>query len=58
MTLKAFKEGEMVRVNIPGGTLARISIYLGESYYLVRTVPENREIVLEEKELIKEEVLK
>ena len=58
-----FKPGVMVRFAIPDGALAvitdflkspdwRVPGYLGEGFYLIRTVPEQREMVAHEDDLI------
>jgi hypothetical protein len=61
-----FKPGVLVRWNIPDGGLAEITNhqktrdwdipgYLGEGFYLVRTIPEGRELVGHEDDLILEQ---
>ncbi len=48
----AFQPGTAVRFSIPDGTRATIMRYLQEGFYLIRTVPDGRELVVEEDDLI------
>jgi hypothetical protein len=46
-----FTVGRKVRFNIDGGALAHIRRYLGEGFYLIKTVPDQRELVANEDDL-------
>ncbi len=48
----AFQPGTAVRFSIPDGARATITRYLQEGFYLIRTVPEGRELVVQEDDLI------
>ena len=47
-----FQPGVMVRWNIPDGGLARITRYLGDGWYEVQTVPDQRLLIGREDELV------
>lgn len=42
---EAFKPGTTVRWNIPDGARCTIVCYLKEGFYLIRTIPEGREMI-------------
>jgi hypothetical protein len=59
----AFTAGTRVRFNIPDGALAeitdyrkswdwRIPGYLGDGFYLIRTIPEQRQLIAHEDDLV------
>ena len=59
---EAFKPGTEVRFNIPDGALAvitdyckswdwRVPGYLGDGFYLIQTIPEQRRLVAHEDDL-------
>ncbi len=48
----AFQSGTAVRFSSPDGARANIIRYLEEGFYLVRTVPDGRELVVQEDDLI------
>ncbi len=48
----AFQSRTAVRFKIPDGARATITRYLQEGFYLVRTVPDGRELVVQEDDLI------
>ncbi len=52
----AFQPGTAVRFSIPDGERATITRYLQEGFYLVRTVPDGRELVVQEDDLILDEL--
>ena len=53
-----FQEGVMVRWNIPDGGLARITRYLGDGWYEVQTVPDQRLLIGRENDLVLAELPK
>lgn len=51
---EAFREGVILRWRVLDGGQVEVIKYLGECFYLVRTIPERRELVGHEDDLILE----
>lgn len=52
--IEASKPGTKVRWAIPDGGMAEIITYKGEGFYLVKTIPEQRELIGSENDLLLE----
>ena len=48
---KDFQSESIVKFNIPDGGRAKIVKYLKEGFYLIRTIPENRELIAHEDDI-------
>jgi len=51
-----FTPGRIVRFNIPDGALARIKQYLQEGFYNIETIPEQRDMIAHEDDLVTAEL--
>jgi len=50
--IDSFTPGTKVRWNIPNGGLAKILYYVKEGFYMVETIPEQRELITQENDLM------